>query len=129
MCEIVLLQGDFGGPDIDVLCDKPVTENKGVADVSSDKINGYSWPVCAQLDCVCLGDERLKTCNHDRSECTERSTQVLRFECNSTTNFESFVDVTGKSYIIPKVENCGTYKPESPSWRSRCLCPELPERK
>ena len=54
---------------------------------------------------------------------------MLRFECNTTTNFDSFIDVTGSTYIIPKVENCGTYKPDSPNPRARCDCPEIPARK
>ena len=118
---------DVNGPTIKVLCNKPVTgtypNEKGAANVTATEVLGKPWPVCAQLPCVCLGDPKLKI------DGTEKSDQVLRFECNSTTNFERFKDVTGKSYIIPKVENCGTYKPANPTWRSRCECPDLDPRK
>ena len=112
---------------IEVLCDKPITgdypNQRGVANVNENKIKGNDWPTCEQLPCVCLGDSKLIVNNVDRSK------EVLRFECNTTTNFDSFIDVTGSTYIIPKVENCGTYKPDSPNPRARCDCPEIPARK
>ena len=114
------------GPTIKVLCKKPVTgtypNEKGVTDVTADKILGKNWPVCEQLPCICLGDPDLPK---------EKAMQVLRFECNSTTNFDSFIDVSGKAYIIPKVEHCGTYKPNSPTpgGHARCECTDLDPRK
>ena len=96
---------------------------RGVANVNANKIKDNDWPTCEQLPCVCLGDSKLIVNNVDRSK------EVLRFECNTTTNFDSFIDVTGSTYIIPKVENCGTYKPDSPNPRARCDCPEIPARK
>ena len=110
-----------------MLCDKPVTgqypNQRGVANVNANKIKDKDWPTCEQLPCVCLGDNKLIVNDVDRSK------EVLRFECNTTTNFDSFIDVTGSTYIIPKVENCGTYKPDSPNPRARCECPEIPARK
>ena len=115
------------------MCDKPVSgdsgNERGVVDVSSSSIKGFPWPTCAQLPCVCLGDPNLKVCNQDESICQDQSKQVLRFECNATTNFDSYIDVTGKKYIIPKVENCGTYRPDQPTPLARCQCPDLPDRR
>ena len=89
-----------------------------MANVNADTIKGNPWPTCSQLPCICLGDSRL-----------QKQKEVLRFECNTTTNFDKLQDVTGKYYIIPKVENCGTYKPDSPTARARCLCPDINNRK
>ena len=96
---------------------------RGVANVDASKINDKDWPVCEQLPCVCLGDDRLIVNSVDKS------IEVLRFECNDTTNFDSFIDVSKNTYIIPKAENCGTYKPDSPSAGARCECPDIPPRK
>ena len=103
-------KGPFGGPTIEVLCKDPsgtYPNQKGAVDVDATNIKGHPWhpkATCAQLECVCLGDPRLKVCNQDGSACTERSKEVLRFECNTTTNFDTFQDVAGRSSIIPQVD-------------------------
>lgn len=79
------------------------------------------WGTCAQLPCKCLGK--------DNGLSVDQSLRVLETSCPSNDSYTAHTDKLGKGFIVPKRINCGTYKPLSPTWQSRCECTEKGTRK
>ena len=105
-----------------------MTSGQGTLSYKATKSPPDPWPICAQLPCVCLGNLDENVGALDKLTQTQ-ATQVLRFPCNSTSNSDMYKAVTGKNYLIPKRVNCGTYKPERPTYDNRCECPDMGIRK
>ena len=98
------------GPHIEIFCD--VIANEPTYNTS------FTWPICTPLECTCLGDPSLTA---------EQVLNITDTSCPSGETIDKLVDVSNKTYPIPRRVNCGTYKPESPNYDNQCTCPDLEE--
>lgn len=98
------------GPHIEVFCD--------VIDGEPTYNTSFTWPICTPLECTCLGDPALTV---------EQILNITDSSCPSGETIDRLVDVSNKTYPMPKRVNCGTYKPESPNYENKCTCPDLEE--
>ena len=106
------------GPEIEILCQNPITIKNGKTFGTLTERN--PWPICSQPQCRCLGTKDLTTNQH---------LQVLRVSCNNTENYVTYFDINGNEFIAPKRNNCGTFRPMSPTFSNRCTCSDIGERK
>ena len=98
---------------MDVLCDYPNYPN----DIGNSEIKPPNpWPICVPLECVCLGDESLSI---------EEALNITQKSCPSFETVSQNIDVSNRTYTVPKREHCGTFKPEDPTYENKCTCPDL----
>ena len=100
-----------------MLCDNPDYPNDNGNSVITPP---EPWPLCVPLECVCLGN---------RSLSSQQSLNITRTSCPSEDTVNKYMDVSNRTYTIPKREHCGTFKAEDPTFANKCECPELDEGK
>ena len=95
-----------------------MTNNAGVLDSIP------SWPPCSQLPCHCLGS------TGDATVTVDQAINVLQTACPSNDTYNLKLDSSsGQHYLIPRQFNCGTRKPDLPTWASKCECEDMGQRK
>lgn len=92
------------GPTMPILCEG-TPENPTINLATT-------WPECKQLSCVPMGQSGLNL---------TQSVNVLETSCPSNDTYTMFTDAQNQEgYIIPKRFHCGTYKPNDPTYASKC---------